>query len=194
MTSTIAEAELAQLCDRLNLTPEARKAIEQVVRALRRSRNVKTASGPGYKLELSELRSKAEQLKSCIEGLSSNTLNGIGLTIAGPHRYDMEWDSGIIDSLTQLIASADSASSEIRPQSLKTGRKETVIGNALMVLQIRRAVCTPGGINFARSGPFLRLCDAIFAAAGIHPSSASAIDRAKRIADSGVDIIIGWDE
>jgi hypothetical protein len=182
-----SDAQLDELCTELDLSPEERLAVTRCVGDLRRLPLLK--SGASRSLELLRLQRQVQALRSTLRELDGYTQQALhsklgDLGFPGP-LLDRDpltaWSRdlslrGTYELLGLIDQAAVQVESEILPWQKRRGRTATLHLHAIVVGNLQHAICRPGAIEFARSGDFQRLCDAVFAAAGVPSKSAGAID------------------
>lgn len=183
--------ELDALCVKLELSSEARYAVEKAVNVLTDFQNNKDKfrSGPKQLNELDTLRDQVKALEETLRNMEARNLwrmqyalgelgfpgalmnpnSGVQLRVEN-FRPAMAGMLGIVSDAIEM------SRDKIPPETLREGRISVRYFYALAVSNLAFTVCTKlGELTLSRNGKFQRLCDAIFAVAGVGSGSEGAI-------------------
>ena len=185
------QQKLDVLCSSLKLSEAGINAVSNAVRHLanfERDRD-QFKSGPLRKKELENLSKQAKKLQDTLKNMEprndwnmSYSLAELGFPGAqlNPDQDEQirfkHWRRGIGDALDQLVKAANISVKKIPDTALREGRNSVTYFYALHIKNLAHVVCwTTNELQFGRNNDFHRLCDAIFAVAGVHAGSEGAI-------------------
>lgn len=177
-------SELDAICAQLDLPAEERLAVSRAVHDLQNLPSIK--SGPARLRELDAIEQQTKALQATLRELDVYNrmdmhlvLDELGFpgplldrdgTIRNPHPFQ-----GTYALLEMLGQAARRVKQNAPPLHQRVGRPTSRHLHAVVVANLQFAVCRPGRLAFGRGGDFQRLCDAVFAAAGVPSSSSGAI-------------------
>ena len=183
--------ELDALCVKLALSSEARYAVEKAVNVLTDFQNNRDQfrSGPEQRKELDTLREQVAALQETLCSMEARNLWRMQYALGdlGFPGSLMNPNSGVqlrvenfrpaMAGMLGIMAEAiDISSKKIPSKTLREGRTSLTYFYALAVSNLAFTVCTKlGELTLSRNGKFQRLCDAIFAVAGVGSGSESTI-------------------